>query len=433
MTKTQIEAYIEAHREEIIADIIQLIRFRSTNGQKSETQACLEFFLNRAREFGFRTMSTSSGDVGIVEMGQGDETIGILVHLDVVEIGDIDKWTNDPFDCVQRDGFLWGRGAQDDKGAAIMSLYAMKAVKELNLPMHRKVWLIAGTSEEVVWTDIASFKCEFPQPDFGFSPDGQFPIYNIEMGYADLQLNFMRDGNRGIRMLQSGENPNTIPSKAMIELKDGRSIISHGISSHSSMPEEGDNAIIKLCADLKSEAGVDFDFVNFVNRFCHNDGSQLDLRIDNGIDTLDGEFIGLTTVSPTMLQLEEESVRLTVNIRHKYGTSREQVMDAFLKHAGEFGFTLSTFDYLEPMRVSSKLPFLTVMREVSEEFGLEGKFCLARGTSYAKSMDNFVSWGPVFPGDPETAHIEDERISVSTVLLATKLYARFIERMVGDD
>jgi len=45
-------------------------------------------------------------------MGQGDETLGILVHLDVVGIGDLAKWTHDPFDVVQRDGFLWGRGTE---------------------------------------------------------------------------------------------------------------------------------------------------------------------------------------------------------------------------------------------------------------------------------------------------------------------------------
>ncbi len=63
----------------------------------------------------------------------------------------------------------------DDKGPAVMCLYALKAIKELEIPLNKRVWLIVGTSEEAEWTDIASFKKEFPVPDFGFSPDGGFP------------------------------------------------------------------------------------------------------------------------------------------------------------------------------------------------------------------------------------------------------------------
>src|SRR5690606_26560191 len=147
-----------------IQQILKLVSFASINGNKEETQACLRYFLNYAQELGFKTMTTTEHDMGIVEMGQGEETLGILVHLDVVGIGDREKWTNDPFEGVRRDGYLWGRGTEDDKGAAIMSLYAMKAVQELNLPMHRKVWLIVGTSEEGEWTDIDSFKKEYPVP-----------------------------------------------------------------------------------------------------------------------------------------------------------------------------------------------------------------------------------------------------------------------------
>ena len=430
MIKETIDAFIEAKKEEILSDISHLVGFHSINGQTMQTKACLQYFLKRAEDFGFRTMNTSNWDVGIVEMGEGDETLGILVHVDVVGIGDIDKWTNDPFECVRRDGFLWGRGVQDDKGAAVMSLYALKAVKDLGLPMHRKVWLIVGTSEESVWTDIASFKREFPQPNFGFSPDGQFPIYNIEKGYADLVLEFKQDGKRGLRHLQGGESPNTIPSKAEITLKDGQTIVVNGISSHSSLPEEGDNAIIKLCNELRKKGDIELDFVKFVAGFIQNDGRARNLQIDDENDSLDGEYIGLTTIAPTVIALQNDAVQLTLNIRQKFGTTREMILNAITAYADEFHYEFSVLDYLDPMRVSRRLPFLKVMGEVSEEYGIDSSFRHARGTSYAKSMGNFVSWGPVLPEDPETAHMEDERISIKTVILASKLYARFIERMV---
>lgn len=427
MHKQKTDAFIEAKKEEMIADIVRLVSFPSINGRREENKACLQHYLERAGEMGFTTMHTSDWDVGIVEMGQGEETLGMLVHLDVVGIGDREKWSDDPFQGVLRDGFLYGRGTVDDKGPAAMSLYVMKAVQMLGLPMHRKVWLIVGTGEEGTWTDIASFKKEFPEPDFGFSPDGEFPIYNREKGYADVLLDFYRDAGRGMRRLQGGDSVNTIPSKAGIELEDGRSIVSQGVSAHSSEPEKGDNAILKLCRELE---GTEFDFARFVNNYFDNSGLANKLRIDDHMDTRDGEFIGLTTAAPTVVTLHEGAVQLAINLRHKYGTTKEDIQSAFNALAGEYGFTFTMTEYLDPMKVSRDLPFLKVMKEVSGEYGVGADFEMAKGTSYAKSMANFVSWGPVFPDDPRTVHREDERLRVDSMLLAAKLYARFLSRMV---
>ena len=433
LLKKKIDAYIEDKKEEMIQEILHLVSYPSTADNKEQTLACLKYFLKHAEKLGFKTMTTSGWDVGIVEMGQGDETLGILVHLDVVGIGDRQKWTNDPFTGVHKDGYLRGRGTEDDKGGAVMSLYAMKAVQNLGLPMHRKVWLIVGTSEETKWTDIASFKREFPVPCCGFSPDGRFPIFNVEKGYADLVLDFYRDGNRGIKKLRGGDSPNTIPSKAEIVLADGRSHVANGVAIHSSIPKEGDNAIIKLCEKLASNDESRFDFVCFITNLLGGHGHAKELHIDNDIDTIDGEYIGQTTVSPTIISLDKEHVRLTINIRHKHGTTREDIQDAFTAQSEEYGYDFNIVEYLDPMWVSRELPFLHELKEVAEEYGMDGSFQFAPGTSYAKSMANFVSWGPVLPGEVATAHIEDERLSVETMLLATKLYGRLISRMTIEE
>lgn len=428
MHRQQMEAYIDGQKEELVKHILKLVSYPSINGNKEETLACLTYFLQHAQELGFKTMTTSEWNVGIVEMGQGDKTLGILVHLDVVGIGDREKWTDDPFKGVQRDGYLYGRGVEDDKGAAVMSLYAMKAVQELGLPMHKKVWLIVGTSEEGKWTDIASFKREFAIPCCGYSPDGRFPIFNIEKGYADITLDFSRDSKKGIKKLRGGDSPNTIPSKAKISLQDGRTITAHGKASHSSMPKHGDNAILKLCNKLGNIPGIDFDFVRFINTYLGNDGHAQSLQIDDNVDHLDGEYIGQTTVTPTIITLAD-SVGLTINIRHKYGTTREDILNAFASLADEYRYEVTILDFLEPMWVSKEHPFLKTLQEVSDAYGMDSSLQFAPGTSYAKSMKNFVSWGPVLPNEPATAHIENERLSIDTMMLATKLYAGLISRM----
>ena len=124
---------------------------------------------------------------------------------------------------------------------------------------------------------------------------------------------------------------------------------------------------------------------------------------------------------------------LNVNIRQKYGTTLEKISRGFQEKSDEFGYSYEISNYLEPMRVSGDLPFLNIMREVSREYGVDDSLKVAAGTSYAKSMERFVSWGPVFPEDPQTAHMEDERISVETMLLAAKLYAYFVYRMANEE
>jgi len=154
--------------------------------------------------------------------------------------------------------------------------------------------------------------------------------------------------------------------------------------------------------------------------------------IDDGSDAYKGEYTGFTTAAPTFISIGEEGVQAIINIRHKFGTTNEEITDAFVKLQDKYGYKCSVSNYLKPMMISKELPFLKIMNDVYEEYGFKGEFKAAAGTSYAKSMDNFVSWGPVFPNDPLCAHMEDERLSISSMLAAAKIYGLFIARIGGN-
>jgi succinyl-diaminopimelate desuccinylase len=255
--KAKISETIDANKENMLKDIQTLIAFRSLLENPGETAKALDFVLARAGEMGMQTGRTSDGKAGFAQIGQGEKTVGILVHVDVVGIGDPVKWKYPPFELTQDEGYLYGRGIADDKGPVIMSLYAMKALLDLSVPLRKKVRLIVGTSEESEWSDMESYKKEFGEPDFGFSPDGEFPIYNIEKGYCDVQMIFSQQALSAYDEISAGDSPNTIPSKAILK-KVGRSaIVFQGTSVHSSLPDQGDNAILKLGA-AASEEGLLF-------------------------------------------------------------------------------------------------------------------------------------------------------------------------------
>ena len=98
---------------------------------------------------------------------------------------------------------------------------------------------------------------------------------------------------------------------------------------------------------------------------------------------------------------------------------------------GFYGVT-RILDYKDPLLVDPRYPFLEIMARAYEEIsGLPNSYTLAYGTSYAKAMDRFVSWGPLFPGDEDTTHQAGESLSITSWMKATRVYALALARMVS--
>jgi succinyl-diaminopimelate desuccinylase len=434
--RKQIEAYIKEHETRILDDLHELIAFRTVSEEKDELRKSLSWFLQRAEEMGFQTYKTTAGDVGIVEAGQGDETLGILVHLDVVDPGDPEKWKYPPFEGTIADGFLWGRGTMDDKGSAVVCLYGMKALLDLGAVFHKKIWLIVGTAEEEDWTDMAHFKEEFPCPDYGFSPDGDFPIYNIENGYTDMVLEFDESESAGLLGefdVHSGKCANTIPSKAVFSI-NGMKQVFEGVSAHSSAPQMGVNAIEKLCASdaVDLPPGADFNFTRFVRDIlaCDMYGGKLKFKKEE--EYWEGQYLGRTTAVPTVLKRAGGKVFLTVNIRQNAALTREDIEKAFDEYSEEYHYRYRITTFLDAMKVSHKRKPFAVMAETYEDWGYQSSFIAAGGTSYAKAMENIVTWGPCFPEDQSCAHQENERIPLSSLFRAMGIYTDYMYRVVSE-
>lgn len=428
--RKMIEAYIKEHESAILSDLKKLISFRTVSEEKVETEKSLDWFLQRGSDMGFRIFKTSTNDVGIVEVGQGEETLGILVHLDVVDIGDPDKWRYPPFEATISDGFIWGRGTMDDKGAAVVCLYGMKALVDMGVTFHKKIRLIVGTGEEGDWTDMANYKREFPCPDYGFSPDGDFPIYNIENGYADVVLEFDESetvSRCGGFAVISGKSANTIPSKAVMTV-NGRQHAFEGVSAHSSAPELGVNAIESLCAsDI-----CDFNFSRFINEIlaCDIYGGELNFKEEE--KCWEGQPLGRTTVAPTVLKGSGEKVALTVNIRQNASLTRKDIEKAFDEYREKYHYEYKITTYLDALKVNRRLRPFEIMAGTYEDWGYVNSFIAAGGTSYAKAMKNIVTWGPCFPEDLSCAHQENERIGLQSLFRAMGIYTDYMYRIVSE-
>lgn len=424
--KDRIDAYIDEARDDIIKKTCELLAIPSVTKDRADVANAFRYTMELARSMGFKTGETAEGDAGWAELGEGEECIGVLVHVDVVGVGDLEKWTAGPYEPQIRDGFLYGRGAVDDKGPAIMSLFAMKAIKELGLPVNKRIRLIVGTSEEEEWVDMLHYKEQFPVPDYGFTPDGNFPIYNAEKGYCDALLTFAEPLGGEFDDISSGDSTNTVPSRATYTKKGCAPAVFNGQAVHSSAPEYGDNPIFKLASELKEH-----DFARFILEMA--EGRQdfgPALKLDDGTPFINGEEVGATSAAPTVMRLEDGRLTLNINLRQKVGVTREEMQARFDELGKMYNFTAFIQDAQDGIMVSAKLPHLAVMQEVSALYGYESDFRYAPGTSYAKSMDNFVCWGPVPEGEPDCAHMEDECISLETLIRCTKLYATYLAKIV---
>lgn len=447
MNNKKMGKFLVDHQEEIITQLEKFIRIQSVSDNREKVAEALDFALALGQSMGFEVRTCADGQVGVVEIGQGEETVGILAHVDVVGPGELSRWETSPFEPVIKDGRMYGRGTIDDKGAVIASLYAMKAVAELGIPLKKKVQLILGTQEEVDWTDMRAYVENYPLPDYGFSPDGEFPLCNIEKGSIGINMAFPLEERQEIKeegsrltFIEAGTAENIVPGKCtakLLRVQDGNrqeeTLEILGRAAHSCMPEKGENAILKM-----AEALVSMDLQdNQLLRVMHLAHEKLagcygeDIGLYGEDEYVQGEFVHRNALSPTLLRMGEEEILLHVNVRTAYGTTDEEVLSTFRQLAEAYGGIMRNVEILPVVYVSKDRPFVQAFTRAYEAVsGRKHEFALAYGGSYAKAMPNIVSWGPIFPEEEDTCHEENEYISIEGLILNAKIFAAGLNEVV---
>ena len=172
---------------------------------------------------------------------------------------------------------LYGRGTQDDKGPLLAALFAVKALMDAGVKFNKRVRFIFGTDEEILWRCINRYKEREELPGLGFSPDARFPLIFAEKGL--LQLHLAGANESGLR-LAGGSAFNAVPDTMRYEgerqddlaekldalgfpyTRKEHGIEIHGKAAHAMIPEEGVNAIARLCIALRA-IGIDIESGRF--------------------------------------------------------------------------------------------------------------------------------------------------------------------------
>lgn len=460
---------INSNEENMIDDLQRLISIPSVSNDVDGCKKALKTLLYLAKSMGFKTNLLAKDRVGTIELNCSKtkaETIGILTHIDVVDPGNIKKWNTDPFKSVRKDGFIFGRGAIDDKGPLISCLYAMYALKNSETEFNKNIKMVIGTCEEDTWDDMDEYTKNYPLPDFGFTPDGEFPITNIEKGYADVRLSFENsekaDGDFEVISLDGGSAVNTVPDLATAtifgnkvefiriykkflnkstaknwlsyEIKDEKIIVTAtGLSCHSSMPSQGKNAITRLMKFLYMLPLKNKGIANLAEFVKLSFGKEIygkTLGFPQKSKWLNGEFVDKTTSLPVLLKLDGTKLDLCVNLRISPGISKKKIEQIFNSWQKKYKYTYHFENYQDPLFVKRDEPFLKILSQsYSSVEKTRRLFSLAYGTSYAKAIEHHVAFGPLFYNEVDTSHQANERIAVESLMKATSIYTKALYEM----
>lgn len=451
--------------QELITELQQLIQIESILDEENATAAApfgegplaaLNFMLQKGLEQGMIVKNVDNM-AGHIEMGEGEDLLGILCHVDVVPAGDLATWTYPPFEGRMVDGKLFARGAIDDKGPTMAAWLAMKLIKDAGIPLKKRVRMIIGSDEESGFRCVDRYFEKEEMPAIGFAPDADFPLINAEKGIAHVVLTQKagRLENEKLVSFDAGKRTNMVPDKAIATLRaasvnaelnfqkfllendaqgsfaiEGSSYIItvKGKSAHAMEPEKGRNAAVLLAKFLTTELdGAGLDFANFMVELFDGDhyGTALNFNFFD-------EMSGQTTLNPGIVTFGENGATLEVSMRYSVTYPFEQKVSAVQSMLADKAFAMDIAGNSTPHYVSEDdelvKTLLDVYRKHSGDFS---KPLSTGGGTYARVMKKGVAFGMLFPGEPDVAHQADEFVIVENLVKAAAIYAEAIVKLAS--
>ena len=327
------------------------------------------------------------GYVVIIGLGQSSERVGIITHGDI-QPADPSKWKKSPFelDATSEPGRLVGRGTEDDKGPIASAMYAMKAIKDQNLALSKRLELTIYMAEESDWAPLAEFLKTHVPPQMNITLDAEYPVVTAEKGYGTVSVTFAplpeaahaaatvatgatagraasaasgagpatirATNNATISAFAGGFFGSQIPEDASAVIDNASlaleaqvrqrgaaqkgmvytyarqgsqlSIRARGVSAHSSKPEDGLNAISMLADALSVQTWADTTAGALVNFLNDMIGTGIHAEKFGAIAYRDA-FMGPLTFAPTVIKQTGAGLELNINLRRPRGKTSAQL------------------------------------------------------------------------------------------------------------
>lgn len=458
----------QSQEKDYLNDLTALMKIPSVRDDSAATDEyplgprpaqALAAFLEMAEQDGFRTKNIDNV-VGYAEWGEGDETLAILAHLDVMPAGK--GWDTDPFDPVIKDGNLYGRGASDDKGPGMAAYYALKYLKDQGVAFNKRVRFIVGTDEESNWTGMHRYFEVEPAPTLGFSPDAEFPVINGEKGQVSLKIGApATNGDQYVlKSFHSGLRFNMVPREAVAvvtvpdrqavttafaqfvddnpisgtaeETEDGLKLTVIGKAAHGMEPEQGINAgtyLAKFLDQYEFAAGAK-SFIHFLGKYLH-----LDTRMDGFDGAFTDPVMGELTMNAGILNFDQENgADIDMNFRFPKGITPDELEANVKQVTDQLGMMVAQGASQKPHYVDPEDPIVkTLMQAYIDQTGdTEVKPEVVGGGTYGRLMERGVAFGALMPQTPNTMHQANEYQPVADLIKSMAIYMEAINNLVTD-
>lgn len=448
---------LDKYVTDIVSNLAKLIQIKTVLDTPVENgpfglgnKICLEETLKLCEELGFKVKNLD-GYCGYAEIGQGEEIVGIIGHLDVVPEGE--GWIYPPYSGKIVDGELWGRGTWDDKGPVVISIYAIKALMDSGFKFNKRVRLIFGCNEESGSLCMKHY-LEVDEPiSYGVSPDASFPVIFAEKTINSIEIKgtSAQKGSVLLTYLDSGIVINAVPDKCVFKLllinqenkqeitnklkerfdsnnikfsfKEERNELVytvHGKAAHGSVPFMGINAASYAIDALKEV--VNNDFINFYSEV-------IGLEVNGkSLGCYAKDEYGDIAVNVGLVHYEDDNFSIKINSRLPFNTNTKKMIDQINETISKYGFVkmtlLSQADGFMVDKDSIMIKSLVnAYQEVTKDY--ESKPICSAGGTYAREFNNCVAFGPEMEGYGEIIiHQPNERIQIRAIQDILKIYVK---------
>ncbi len=457
MTKEFINEWAEKQMPQFLEDLITITNIKSVavfdSDIKPYGQGCIDV-LNKMLEigkgYGFKTKNYDNY-VGCIELNDLDDDIGIWAHLDVVPEGD--GWVYPPYEAQVKDGYVIGRGCQDNKSSAIIGLYAMRFLKEFDIPVKRNVKLYLGTCEEQGMHDLDYFVKNYPCPRLSLVPDSGFPVCLGERGAFNGDIISIDELSDDVVDFKTSASPYMIPEMASITLKpytglterlkclpecihvkhdESNNIVlsATGIAKNATIPHGSDDALKKLLSAL-NEHNILNEHDNKLFKLCLDinctyDGSPLNVYCED-------ETSGPMVLACTTACMENRHLKFS--FISKYPISKNSMdFEALAKDTCKHNnFTLNVTRYNKATYFDPSNPVVSRLTDIYNNYmELDTKPFIMSGGTYARKLPNAFAFGTgmPLPKAPEGLflpghgdyHQPDEGIAIMRMQKALAIY-----------
>jgi len=418
------------------------------------------------------------GRVYEISLGEPQgELIGLHAHADVVpvnpELWVLEDGTRlDPFAVTRIGNRLYGRGTQDDKNGIVVTLYAMRVIKEESLPLLRGFRLLVDTREETGGDAMPWYFERNPVPDYNIALDGSYPVIIAEKGYGVVMASFpaREAGGAGATIVEmtGGLATNQIPAQATIWLEssepaalvnilnlkgaviastqggnfsitaspDGKRVRVDvlGVSAHSSDPGSGINPVSRMfdfVRLLHAEELIEDNHFTDAARYASDNWGTDYLGTRLGIGWSD-PFMGPMTAAQTFVSADTDRLRTAVNLRLPIGRQPDAVVaeledkldnwaDAQQVNVS-FNITAS-----EPMYRNPDGAWVNALLDIAVgNLGIPREFGSSSGGTSIHDLPNGVQFGLALPTEKYTGHNANEFKTLDQFLLDLSIVTEMI-------